>query len=370
MEPMQTNPIHPEIPTRREFLKKTTIGAAALASGISSTSFSASSPPQIVTANPEWRGFNLQHFFGTWSDGVPREDDFRIISDLGFNFARIPLWYINWIEDNDPYKVKEDVLEEIDKDVEFGLKHGIHVCLNFHRAPGYCVAKRPVEPFILWKDQKALDAFCFHWNLFAERYKQISGEKLSFNLVNEPLAGKEEYERVARAGVKTIREVSPDRLIIVDGNLGCFMPCFEVEDLNVIHSCRGYLPHALTHYQASWMPGGMNFPEPTWPGVKYLHLTWDRQLLERAYGPWKKAVRDGLPVHCGECGCYSHTPHDVFLRWFRDVLEILSSQQIRFALWELRGTFGILDSQRKDVAYEDWHGHQLDRKLLDLIQSF
>ena len=29
--------------------------------------------------------------------------------------------------------------------------------------------------------------------------------------------------------------------------------------------------------------------------------------------------------------------------------------------------FGILNSGRSDVDYEDWYGYQLDRKLLDLL---
>jgi len=29
-----------------------------------------------------------------------------------------------------------------------------------------------------------------------------------------------------------------------------------------------------------------------------------------------------------------------------------------------------LDSGREDVAYEDWHGHKLDRKLLDLLMKY
>jgi hypothetical protein len=36
----------------------------------------------------------------------------------------------------------------------------------------------------------------------------------------------------------------------------------------------------------------------------------------------------------------------------------------------LRGTFGILDSERSDVVYEDWHGHKLDRALLELLQRY
>jgi len=34
-----------------------------------------------------------------------------------------------------------------------------------------------------------------------------------------------------------------------------------------------------------------------------------------------------------------------------------------------RGSFGVLDSGRKDVAYEDFRGHKLDREMLDLLRS-
>ena len=35
-----------------------------------------------------------------------------------------------------------------------------------------------------------------------------------------------------------------------------------------------------------------------------------------------------------------------------------------------KGHFGILDSGRKEVEYEDFGGRKLDRKLLDLLQEF
>jgi endoglucanase len=38
-----------------------------------------------------------------------------------------------------------------------------------------------------------------------------------------------------------------------------------------------------------------------------------------------------------------------------------------WALWNLRGSFGILDSHRSDVDYEDFHGHKLDRKMLNVL---
>ena len=56
------------------------------------------------------------------------------------------------------------------------------------------------------------------------------------------------------------------------------------------------------------------------------------------------------------------------LHWLGDVLDILTAHGIGYALWNFRGPFGILDSEREDVDYEDWHGHTLDRALLALLQ--
>jgi len=39
-------------------------------------------------------------------------------------------------------------------------------------------------------------------------------------------------------------------------------------------------------------------------------------------------------------------------------------------MWNLRGAFGVLDSERQDVEYEDFKGHMLDRKMLELIRRF
>jgi hypothetical protein len=52
------------------------------------------------------------------------------------------------------------------------------------------------------------------------------------------------------------------------------------------------------------------------------------------------------------------------------VLDILTGHNIGYALWNFRGAFGILDSGREDVSYEDWYGHTLDRELLKLLQAY
>jgi endoglucanase len=40
------------------------------------------------------------------------------------------------------------------------------------------------------------------------------------------------------------------------------------------------------------------------------------------------------------------------------------------ALWNLRGSFGVMDSERPDVQYEDFKGHKLDRKMLELLRKY
>jgi endoglucanase len=329
---------------------------------------------QVQNPLPRWRGFNLLDFFTCQSSGEISEDDFRWIAGWGFDFVRLPMCYTLWIEDDDPYKLHEPMLARIDRAVDLGQKYGIHVNLNFHRAAGYSVNPERTEPYNLWKDQAALDAFCFHWQLFARRYKGIASSKLSFNLVNEPtnpspLMSRQDHDRVMRATVAKIREIDPDRLIILDGLTWANDPLADLADLNVAQSCRAYLPMGVSHYMAPWV-NGETFPPPVWPGGWNQGVSWTRKTLEGHYGNWAKLVAKGIGVHCGEGGAFNRTPHEVVLGWLRDVLAVLASLNIGYALWNFRGSFGILDSGRQDAVYDDWHGHRLDRRLLELLREF
>jgi len=60
----------------------------------------------------------------------------------------------------------------------------------------------------------------------------------------------------------------------------------------------------------------------------------------------------------------------VVLAWMRDCLELWKEAGWGWALWNLRGGFGVLNSSRSDVDYEDFHGEKLDREMLKLLQSY
>jgi hypothetical protein len=86
--------------------------------------------------------------------------------------------------------------------------------------------------------------------------------------------------------------------------------------------------------------------------------------------PWKPLEAKGASVHVGEWGAFNRTPHPVALAWMEDCLRNWKDAGWGWALWELRGGFGVLDSNRADVAYEEFRGHKLDRKMLELLRSY
>jgi len=422
--------------------------------------------------NPAWYGFNLFEYFSTdpdWmkyfpykNDGMFVEDDFRWIRDWGFNFVRLPMDYRFWTDPNDLMKIHEQKVEPIDRAIRLGEKYGIHVNICLHRAPGYCQLDQQdpaigmirkadlergnlssvhitVEETNLFQDLQALEAFVYQWTFFAQRYKGISSERLSFNLVNEPLppmthaerealsvsfndpngraafpgdraraalrasqagppaVGAEisgermkEYSRVARVAIGAIRSIDPQRLIVSDGEGGA-TPIPELIDTGVLQSRHGYMPSNLTLYQAEWLPRQIKQPTrvvftsdgtlsgttgsdpsgpPHWPVVGQLgNVVVDRHTIEQALWRWQELEQKAVRIHFGEMGCYKYTPHKVMLAWFKDNLGVIGKLHSGWALRNFRGPFGILDTERAGTKFEDWHGHQLDRALLNLLQE-
>jgi endoglucanase len=354
---------------RRQFLGKT---AAAMALSVAGLGAAEKNLPVPTPAKlPRWRGFNLLEKFIKQQGGNPPflESDFEWIAEWGFDFVRLPMSYHCWADPNDWLTIREAEIKHVDQAVEFGKKHGVHVNLNFHRGPGYCV-NPPAEKLSLWKDDAALEACAFHWAYFAKRYKGVPNTNVSFDLLNEPSDIPDQtYARVVTRLVEAIRKEDPDRLIIADGLRWGNKPVPALKDLGIAQSTRGYQPMRISHHKASWV-NGQNWPEPSWPLRLKEGDVWDKERLRREQiAPWQALQKLGVGVHVGEWGAFSFTPHKVALAWMRDFLDLWKEAGWGWAMWNFRGAFGILDSGRKDVAYEDFRGHKLDREMLELVKA-
>jgi aryl-phospho-beta-D-glucosidase BglC (GH1 family) len=388
---------------RRSFVKSVGLGGTLL--GISGGVSAMGLPFSEKRGNqlPRWRGFNLLDFYTSKPLSLPRqngknkteEDDFKWMADWGFDFVRIPVQYPCYLkfdrgEDKNhtitPGEVldfNEPVLEEIEKLVYMANKYGLHASLNLHRVPGFCINAGFNEPFNLWKDEEAQQALYAHWEMWAKRFKNISEKKLSFDLINEPCFREDMndqygsrkaidgqlYRKIVHGCLEVIHKQNPDRLVLADGNNGGGTVTPELNDLKVAQSCRGYHPGSVSHYRAPWVwKNPDDAPKPVWPGT-ISGKDYSKKSLEEFYQPWIDLVNKGIGVHCGECGCYRETPHEVFIAWMTDVLDILTDNKIGWAFWNFRGDFGVLNSGRKDIVYEDWYGQKLDRKMLEMLQK-
>jgi endoglucanase len=53
----------------------------------------------------------------------------------------------------------------------------------------------------------------------------------------------------------------------------------------------------------------------------------------------------------------------------RDVLDLWKEAGWGWSMWNYRGAFGIVNSDRADVTYKDWHGYKLDSLMLTVLKS-
>ena len=350
---------------RRDFLRLSLATSALAVATASAAPASGITPAHL----PRWRGFNLLEKFVAETKKKFVETDFAWMQEWGFDFVRLPLDYRCWAKQTDWLTIDDAELKDIDEAVAFGKKYGVHVNISFHRAPGFSVNQIVKEPASLWDSEDAQAAFALHWRTFANRYKGVPNTRVSFNLVNEPdTVPEEKYVRAATRAIEAIRAEDPNRLIIADGLMWARLPVKSLVPLHVAQSTRGYEPMRISHYHANWIGGADKWETPNWP-LKVGDDVFDKERLRKAFAPWKAIEEQGTGVHVGEWGAHNQTPHDVVLAWMQDCLDLWKDAGWGWALWNLRGSFGVVDSGRTDAQYEDFQGHKLDRKMLELLQS-
>jgi len=323
-------------------------------------------------------GFNFQWMF--WYNGDPPEEaDEKALDFLvahGFDFVRIPTDYNFWTTDFNYFEPDESVFANLDRYLAACQSRDLHMSLNLHRAPGYCINRNDREKHNLWVDQIAQDAFVFLWETFAQRYKGTSSKHLSFDLLNEPAAigdfglTRENHAALMRRTVEAIRAIDPQREIVLNGLGGGNVAMPELADLGVIHSGRGYQPMPVSHWGAEWWDGWKAATGPIYPGVAWEGKVWDKNTIHDHFAPWRDVEKLGASIHIGEFGCYIQTPNDVALKWLGDMLSLFQQYGWGYALWNFEGPFGIINSGRPNIRIEQRKGYMVDRDLLDLLLMY
>ena len=338
--------------------------------------------PEYASWRPEgnWYGVNLLGLFrAPWNSSDARccgrfpEEHFRWLGDWGFNFARLPMDYRNFVAKGNWHELREEGFAKVDEAVEFGRKYGIHVQISLHRAPGFTIFPNgDLEPANLATDAEPQKAFRDLWRAFARRYRGIPNERLSFNPVNEPCGfSTEQFARVFGDMLIAVREEDPGRFVMFDGNGVASQPVWLFTNFRSTgQAFRGYTPHAISHYGA-WYIQDQPLREPEWPiDPSIIDKRWIFEMPETTFGKYEALANSGYPVMVGEFGCFNKISHETALAWMEHCLKLWSDHNLGWALWNLDGAFGFIDSGREDVDYEDFEGHKLDRKMLDLLRRY
>ncbi len=224
---------------------------AVLADG--TLELAAQMPDAAWNSLPKWNGVtvgNLQEY-GFEYDGQPQvfsREDMENISNLGFNFVRVPLDTRIFFDGDDPGKVHLEKLVNLDELISWGAEYGTHVCVDVHSSFGFATDGDNTNDTI-WENTEEQEIFLSFWDMLAERYKEVPSSLLSFNLMNEPNWGLEEevYADLMRRAMERIRVHTPERLMFVDMLNTAKEPVYSLVGDKVAQSFHFYEPDALTH---------------------------------------------------------------------------------------------------------------------------
>ena len=148
-----------------------------------------------------------------------------------------------------------------------------------------------------------------------------------------------------------------------DGSKRVTMPFYHrfAPPVNFRQSLRGWAGEAKGFFPVD-ASGGWENARYGDPGKEYLYRN-----VVRA---WEEPLARGVFAFCGEMGPENGTPHNVQMALLEDYLQLFRERNMGWAVWQLRGETGVMDSIRKDVEYDNWRGHRLDREMLDLLRRY
>ncbi|MFG6503274.1 glycoside hydrolase family 5 protein [Microbacterium sp. P05] len=275
-----------------------------------------------------WGPEGYRRFFDRFLDVFFTDADARFLQTLGLNSVRIPLNYRHFEDDAEPFVIRSEAFDRLDRVVETCARYGIYVILDLHALPGaqnqHWHSDNPTQWASFWSQRGFQDRVVHLWERIAEHYcgnAAVAG----YNPVNEPGDAHGEaigpfYRRLEAA----IRAVDPEHILFLDGNrystqfdqLGDPLP-------NCVYTAHDYaLP--------GFVDGG------PYPGESRGQFV-DRDRVEETFLQRTAYMREtGTPIWVGEFGpVYTGDPKrdEERYRLLQDQLDIYDQHDASWALW-------------------------------------
>ena len=339
---------------------------------IITTLFSCQSNTTKTTNNFEVkRGTNVAHWLSQSSKrGLERENflikhDIQNIAEMGFDHVRLPIdeeqmWDENGNRHDDAFQIMVNCINWC---AEYNLR--VIVDLHILRSHHFNADEKP-----LWTDSAEQEKFYDLWRDLSKTLIKYPNSLVAYELMNEAVADDPElWNNLVANAVKAIREIEPERTIVIGSNKWQQVQSFDVlkvpeNDKNILLSFHFYEPFLLTHYNASWtdlngytgpvhfpgtilsqeefdkLPAEMQAISKNWVNKKF-NKEW---ILEQWQKPIQKAKKLGLPLYCGEFGINVGPPDTDVFNWYSEMIKLFEETGIGYANWNYKsGNFGLVN---------------------------
>ncbi len=329
------------------------------------------------------RGVNICHWLSQSDDrGAVRERyfteaDVALLAENGFDHLRMPIDEEQLFDESG--KLIPEALILLHNSIEWCKNQNIRIIVDLHviRSHHFNEGERP-----LWNSFEAQEKLVSLWVTLSGELKRYDPQLVAYEILNEPVAPTDvQWNALASRLIKTIRQLEPNRKIIVGSNrwqqVGTFKDLqLPRNDENIILSFHFYEPHLLTHYRAEWtdlksLNVKLDYPGKIVSDENYAQLSdADKQLVDPYRKEYNKEVFSelidealevaneyGYQLHCGEFGCYNKTQYSVRMDWTKDIADILTEKGIAYSYWGHKGGFGFINN----------NGQVSDVKLLNIL---
>lgn len=267
---------------------------------------------------------------GKWNVAI-RPEYFAIIHSAGFNTVRLPVRFSAHMQNNPPYELKEDFLEQVDMAVNSGLQEGLNIILDVHHYHEIMQdpAGQEMRFLSLWEQLSS------HYHFFPET--------LYFELLNEPNSRlqKETWNTLLEKTIKIIRETNPERKILVDtcecADIEMLLALNLPDDRNLIATFHFYEPFPFTHQGADWVKGADQWLGETWQGKKEEQDCITHRLDLAAI--WSKKI--DIPIVIGEFGAIVLAEKASRIRWTSFVAREAEKREIGWIHWQFCSDFPL-----------------------------
>jgi aryl-phospho-beta-D-glucosidase BglC (GH1 family) len=314
------------------------------------------------------RGYTREHF-QAWTTA----EDIALIKSMGFDHVRLSVDPQAMMPNHRPDEIPADYLGYLDSAVKMILDRQLAVVIDIHPSGDFKAR--------LGKDDSFVQEFADFWRALARHYSTWDGERVFFEILNEPeISDRYRWYGVQAKLAAAIREAAPQHTIIASGarwsDNDDLVSVEPLRDANVIYNFHFYDPHIFTHQGATWgayfwhWVKGLHYPSSPESAaevaagapdavdrlaiLRYGEDHWHAARIEAEIAQVAEWARlHGVPVVCNEFGVFRQADPQDREAWIHDVRIALENHGMGWAMWDYSGNFGVvIKKDGRNVADE------------------